>query len=177
MAGFPGRRVYQGSGIESPEVPLPDKFEPNPPPSSPMHQHLQVAPDFVPNVRREGIISARPRMAGIRHLYARGASQMPIQPLGAGGGDAIGQAVWVSDFQPDIMGPIHNAGFNDKLFQAGYPGFNLGLSFKVQTLPVNPTGGTAGMRMRGAGNPVTRTVNPLIRSSGRPIRKGDKNAS
>lgn len=79
------------------------------------------------------------RKIGMRYLYARGAVRQPISPLGTG--PDVGVAVWNSDFQPDLMGPIHDAGFNDALFQAGYPGYNLGLSFKVQQLQENATGG------------------------------------
>jgi hypothetical protein len=87
------------------------------------------------------------REVGMRYLYARGAVRQPISPLGTG--PDIGNAVWSSDFQPDFMGPIHDAGFNDALFQAGYPGFNLGLSFKVPVLPENATGGPgANIRMK-----------------------------
>ena len=80
-----------------------------------------------------------PRKAGMRYLYARGAVRQPISQLGTG--PDLGVAVWSSDAQPDLMGPVHDAGFNDALFQAGYPGFNLGLSFKVQKLKENETGG------------------------------------
>ena len=78
------------------------------------------------------------RMVGMRYLYARGAVRQPISPLGTG--PDIGIAVWSSDFQPDQM-TLRDYGFNDALYQAGYPGFNLGLSFKVQKLPENATGG------------------------------------
>jgi hypothetical protein len=92
----------------------------------------------------------------MRYLYARGAVRQPISPLGTG--PDLGQAVWSSDFQPDLMGPIHDAGFNDSLFQAGYPGFNLGLSFKVQTLPQQVTGPGYAMKM-GSPNRRNRIVN------------------
>jgi hypothetical protein len=83
----------------------------------------------------------------MRYLYARGAQKQPISILGTG--PDVGQAVWSSSFQPYLMGPIHDAGFDDALFQAGYPGFNLGLSFKVPVLPENPTGGPGyNMRMK-----------------------------
>ena len=78
------------------------------------------------------------RKVGMRYLYARGAVRQPISPLGTG--PDIGNAVWSSQFQPDFL-TLQDWGFNDALFQAGYPGFNLGLSFKVQQLQENPTGG------------------------------------
>lgn len=104
------------------------------------------------------------RMVGIRHLYARGAVRQPISPLGTG--PDLGQSVWISDFQPDLMGPIHNAGFNDALFQAGYPGFNLGLSFKVQKLPTNQTGGPGGGGMKMHSPNVKNTIQRMMRSAG-----------
>jgi hypothetical protein len=93
------------------------------------------------------------RENGMRYLYARGAVRQPISPLGTG--PDIGNAVWSSDFQPDFL-TLHDWGFNDALFQAGYPGFNLGLSFKVQTLQENATGGPGyNMRMRSPNIRVT----------------------
>jgi hypothetical protein len=78
------------------------------------------------------------RRIGMRYLYARGAVRQPISQLGTG--PDLGVAVWSSDYQPDFF-TLHDWGFNDALFQAGYPGFNLGLSFKVPVLPTNMTGG------------------------------------
>lgn len=96
------------------------------------------------------------RTAGMRYLYAHGAVRQPISPLGTG--PDLGQAVWSSDFQPDLIGPIHDAGFNDALFQAGYPGFNLGLSFKVPVLPQQTTGPGKNIHMR-APNVVIKIQN------------------
>lgn len=87
---------------------------------------------------------------GMRYLYALGAVRQPISVLGTG--PDVGQAVWNSSFQP-YLSSLHDAGFNDALFQAGYPGFNLGLSFKVPSLPasgVQVTGPGYAMRMRSA---------------------------
>lgn len=92
------------------------------------------------------VVMRGPRTVGMRYLYAHGAVRQPISPLGTG--PDIGNAVWSSDFQPDLIGPIHDYGFNDALFQAGYPGFNLGLSFKVQKLQQQTTGPGRNMRMR-----------------------------
>src|SRR5215469_9474968 len=87
------------------------------------------------------------RRNGMRYLYAHGAVGQPISPLGTG--PDVGVAVWSSEFQPDLIGPIYDAGFNDALFQAGYPGFNLGISFKVPVLQENATGGPGyNMKMR-----------------------------
>lgn len=78
------------------------------------------------------------RTNGMRYLYAHGGIEMPISFLGTG--PDIGIATWNSSFQPDQV-TLHDWGFNDLIYQAGYPGFNLGLSFKVQKLPQNATGG------------------------------------
>jgi hypothetical protein len=111
---------------------------------SPISSHAQVPSE--PTRWKAPIVFRGDRMVGIRHLYARGAVRQPISQLGTG--PDLGIAVWSSDFQPDDMGPIRNAGFNDALFQAGYPGFNLALSFKVQKLPTNQTGGPGGGGMK-----------------------------
>lgn len=120
---------------------------------SPISASMQVPSE--PTEWKAPVVYRGDRMVGIRHLYARGAVRQPISPLGTG--PDVGIAVWSSDFQPDLMGPIKNAGFNDALFQAGYPGFNLGLSFKVMKLPTNQTGGPGGggMKMR---SPNVRNV-------------------
>lgn len=86
------------------------------------------------------------RRIGMRYLYGYGAVEQPLSPLGTG--PDVGIGVWSSEFQPDFSGRIVNAGFNDALFQAGYPGYNLGLSFKVPTLPKQTTGPGSNMRMR-----------------------------
>ena len=99
----------------------------------------QLAVPSEPTTWKAPVVMRGQRTVGMRYLWAHGAVRQPISPLGTG--PDLGQAVWSSDFQPDQIGPIHDAGFNDALFQAGYPGFNLGLSFKVPTLQENPTGG------------------------------------
>jgi hypothetical protein len=111
---------------------------------SPISSGMRVPSE--PTTWKAPVVFRGNRMVGIRHLYARGAVRQPISPLGTG--PDLGIAVWTSDFQPDDMGPIRNAGFNDALFQAGYPGFNLGLSFKVMKLPENQTGGPGGGGMK-----------------------------
>ena len=86
-------------------------------------------------------------VSGMRYTYSSGAVRQPISVLGQG--PDVGMAVWSSAFQPYFHGPIHDLGFYDRLFRAGYPGFNLGLSFKVQTLQENATGGPgANIKMR-----------------------------
>lgn len=96
------------------------------------------------------------RTVGMRYLWAHGGVRQPISPLGTG--PDIGNAVWSSSFQPELVGPIHDAGFNDKLYESGYPGFNLGLSFKV---PQNPSTGLGGGTGVGPG-PDIRMRSPNV---------------
>lgn len=123
----PSTQVYQTSGESTPSQKLPKKFVSTPAPTSPIADHLNVGTDFTPGPLAQMVVRRWPRMKGMRYLYARGARRIPIQRLGADGSPLP----WNSSFQPNNMGPIRNGGFNDALFQAGYPGFNLGLSFKV----------------------------------------------
>jgi hypothetical protein len=137
----PGNQVYQSSGESTPAAKLPEKYISTPPPKSPLTTSLTprvvaINPLTAPIVRRA------PRMNGIRHLYNKGHRTMPIMRLGADGPPNP----WTSSYQRESHGPIRNAGFNDALYQAGYPGYNLGLSFKVQTLPQNQTVPTRGFQ-------------------------------
>lgn len=102
---------------------------------------------------------------GMRYLYARGGMRQPIKPLGEG--PNIGIATWNSEFQPTLVS-LHDAGFNDRLFQAGYPGFNLGLSFKTQQ---NPSIGGNGPGMGSISKPPNRynMVINIMRGAGRII--------
>ena len=111
---------------------------------SPISSQLNIAAQAT---TRQGMVVCRAeRKAGMRYMYVRGQVRQPISPLGTG--PDLGNAVWSSDFQPDFQGPIHDAGFNDALFEAGYPGYNLALSFKVAKLPTQITGPGHSMRMR-----------------------------
>lgn len=101
---------------------------------------------------RAPVVMRGQRRKGMRYLLARGAVRQPLSFLGTG--PDIGNAVWSSRFQPDLVS-VHDAGFNDALYQAGYPGFNLGLSFKVQKLQQQATGPGYAMRMR---PPVVRVT-------------------
>jgi hypothetical protein len=142
MAGNLGRlnpQYYQASGVATPQAQLPEQFISNPVPPSPLSGHLCVGYEGSYDIRRAPVVTRVPRMNGMRTLYGRGVTRMPIRRLGADG-----QPVpWNSAAQPDDMGPIRNCHFNDALYQAGYPGFNLGLSFKVPTL--NTTNAGSGM--------------------------------
>lgn len=129
----------------------------------------QVPYERVGDIHRAPRVDHGQRTRGMRYLWAHGAVRQPISPLGTG--PDVGQAVWSSSFQPDLIGPIHDAGFNDALFQAGYPGFNLGLSFKVQTLQENATGGPGyNMKMRSPN--ITVTISPLRRNFNQGSNRG-----
>jgi hypothetical protein len=134
----PGNAQYfQSSGESTPQAQLPEQFVSNPVASSPISDHLSVAYESYHDIRRAPIVSRVERTVGMRTLYNRGMSRMPIRRLGADG-----QPIpWNSSMQPLNEGPIRNCHFNDALFQAGYPGFNLALSFKVPTLNTTQGGG------------------------------------
>lgn len=132
-AGSNSSQVWNASGEATEQTPLPGEFVSNRPATSPIAGHLDTPTDhtsFVPG-QPNAVVLRAPRMNGMRYLYVRGAMTMPIKRLGADGPPFP----WRSSFQPKLQGPIHDAGFNDALYQAGYPGFNLGLSFKVPQLP------------------------------------------
>lgn len=105
---------------------------------------------------------------GMRYLWADIRQRMPISPLGQG--PDIGIATWSSEFQP-VQGSLRDYGFYDKLFRAGYPGFNLGLTFKV---PVNPSVATTapGTAMRMKPPPMNISVNILRRATAKPNMRG-----
>jgi hypothetical protein len=121
---------YQASGEATPQQKLPAEFVSTNRPASPIHGAVTMAPDWNGNTRRMPIVQRAQRTKGMKYLYVRGATRQPIHPLGA---DGVPYP-WTSKFQPNLQGPIHNGGFNYALFQAGYPGFNLGLSFRVPIL-------------------------------------------
>lgn len=119
-----------------------------PPKASPIAAHMRIPSEAV--AWKAMIVDRHQRRRGQRYLYALGAVAQPISMLGTG--PDLGQAVWTSSFQP-YLSSLHDAGFNDALFESGYPGFNLGLSFKVPVLPtsgVQVTGPGYAMRMRSA---------------------------
>lgn len=88
---------------------------------------------------------------GMRYLYADMRQRQPISPLGTG--PDLGNAVWSTSFQ-QVLGTLRDYGFYDLLYRAGYPGFNLGISFKVA---VNPNVGTAG-----GNNTMQTPIRPVI---------------
>lgn len=164
------RQVYQSSGESTPSARLPEQYVSTTQPSSPLASHQQLATGYATDVRMAPIVNRRPRRNGMRYLYARGASAIPIQNVGADGIPYPHD----SAFQPDNIGPIRDAGFNDALYQAGYPGYNLGLSFKVEKLQTNPTGGATSAHMRSSENRKVHggKLNTYSRPSGAPRRLG-----
>lgn len=113
-----------------------------PPPVSSIASRNRVPSE--PTTWKAPVVSRAQNTVGMRYLYAHGGLKQPISELGTG--KKLGIAVWSSNEQP-VLVSMHDAGFNDALFQAGYPGYNLGLSFKVPTLQENATGGP-GYNMR-----------------------------
>lgn len=106
--------------------------------------------------RKAPIVSRVPDMTGYRTLYARFMTRMPVTRNGADGTPRP----WNSGFQPLDQGPIRNGLFNDALFRAGYPGYNLGLSYKVQTLDTT----NAGSGMISPNPPLDTPRNAKIRN-------------
>lgn len=97
-----------------------------------------MVPNTLPTEWRAPVVVRAQDTRGMRYLYADRHERQPISPLGTG--PDIGNAVWSSEFQP-LLGTLRDYGFYDLLYRAGYPGFNLGLSFRV---PVNPSVGGQG---------------------------------
>jgi len=104
--------------------------------SSPVSDGMRIP--TLPTEWRAPVVLRGQDTRGMRYLYADIHQRQPISPLGTG--PDIGNAVWSSEFQPNL-GSLRDYGFYDLLYRAGYPGFNLGLSFKV---PLNPSVGGQG---------------------------------
>lgn len=167
----PGTAQYfQASGESTPQQKLPEQYKAMNAQTSPLSSSTRVPPDWIPagSTKRAPVVTRRPRMNGIWHLYSRTMQRQPYERVGQPGGNPMNP--YISAFNPNDMGPIRNAGFNNGLYQAGYPGFNLGLSFKVQTLPTQ--GGPRTNMDQGGPQTVsqTRNVRNLRRSSGSPPR-------
>lgn len=173
--GSRSSQYWQASGESTPQSKLPEKYVSTRPPASPISGHLDIPSDFrslYPG-GHDAVVRRWPRMVGMRYLYARGMTKMPVQPLGADGTPRP----WRSGFQKNSMGPIRNGGFDDANFQAGYPGFNLGLSFKVQNVHKNNQISAGGRTNIGpqrfvGSQPDSRGVNRMSRSSGGPMERG-----
>lgn len=164
----PGGQVYQASGEATEQAKLPQQFTALNVASSPLSANLSVPPQWMPDKLHAPVVSRAPRMVGIWHLYSRLMQRQPWERLGQPGGSLPRPNI--SAFNANDMGPIRNAGFNNALFQAGYPGFNLGLSFKVQPLPT--MGGPRGNMSRGGPQTTsqTRRVVGINRPTGAPPR-------
>lgn len=161
----PSTPVYMTSGEATPSAKLPTEFAPTPQPNSPLTSHQRLTPVFAAAPSgQSAVVERAPRMNGMRYLYARG---MRRQPIGRMGQSAVPRP-YISAYQPNDMGPIRNGGFNDCLFQAGYPGFNLGLSFKVPS--INTQGGPRTNFTSPITISQTRQVITARRSSGAPPR-------
>lgn len=128
----------------------------------------EMRPNTEPTRWQAPIVNRAQDTRGMRYLYADMHQRQPVSPLGTGAD--VGIAVWSSEFQPNL-GTLRDYGFYDLIYRAGYPGFNLGLSFKV---PVNPSVGGQGpgsnMHMQTPNRPVV--VNVFRRVSARPSMKG-----
>jgi hypothetical protein len=175
MAGVTGNSqsaaVWQASGEATPSAPLPEQYVPTVRSTNALHSAQAMPPDWNGNVRRQPIVQRAQRTVGMKYMYVRGQTRMPIHPLGADGTPVP----WDSSFQPNIFGLIHNAGFNNALFQAGYPGYNLGISFKVQNIndaaQTAPSTGRSGLQRTSTGPKSnkggSRGTQPISRGLGR----------
>jgi len=123
-------QYFQASGESTPQAKLPEQFVSTPQPASPIGSANMLPYENWHATNAMSYVDRHERMEGMRTLYQRGMTRMPIRRDGADGTPRP----WNSAANRNDMGPIRNGHFNDALFQAGYPGYNLGLSFKVQNL-------------------------------------------
>lgn len=161
------QQYYQASGEATPQGKLPEKFQAQNVNASPLSGREPMPPDWVPynSARRTMVVERAERMVGMRYLYSRKVQRQPYERVGQPGGQP--PRPYISGYQPNNRGPIRNAGFNDALYQAGYPGFNLGLSFKVPTIQAPSGSRTRGnMDNRGPGKRSKTVVSR--RPPGRP---------
>jgi hypothetical protein len=108
------------------------------PPSVPIPENLVTGSNVYQNVPAvstspvsgSAVVNRRERQLGNRFLYARGAKRIRQFIMMATG------AVQSSQFQP-YTSWTWDGSFDDCLYQAGYPGTNLGISEKVPTIPVD----------------------------------------
>lgn len=114
------------------------------------------------------IVKRGQNVRGMRYIWADIRQRMPVSPLGTGPDVSIG--VWSSEFQ-SYQGSLRDYGFYDKLFMAGYPGFNLGISFRAAQ---NPSIATAspGANMRMKPPPTNISVTILRRATASANRRG-----
>jgi hypothetical protein len=157
----PAKQYYQASGASTPQQEMPAKFKATPQPSHSLNAQQYLRPEYLDDIKREPIVNRVPRTVGMRYLYARGIHRQPIERMG----NNVGPQPNISRFQPNDFGPIHDAGFNDALYQAGYPGFNLGLSFKVPS--IKTMGGPR--NEKGRWLPITLSSNRKVNRLSRPV--------
>jgi hypothetical protein len=154
-------QYYQSSGETTPQAQLPEQFRTTPVATSPLANQLTIAPVSYANYRRGPVVQRRERMQGYRIGYRRVVIGMPVRRDGADGTPRP----WNSAANRNERGPIRTGSYNDQLFQAGYPGFNLGLSFKVPTLNTAPSGGRRSITETPGLISVASRTNVLVRSS------------
>jgi hypothetical protein len=138
MMGRLNPQYVQSSGETTPQAQLPEQFRTTPVATSPLSAQLTIAPVCYADYRRGPIVHRMERMQGYRINYTRPVIGMPVRRDGADGNPRP----WTSAANRNERGPIRTGSYNDRWFQAGYPGFNLALSFKVPTLNTLPAGGT-----------------------------------
>jgi len=170
---------FNASGQATEQAELPAEFIATPQPSSPLNANLEPPVDhlsFFPG-QPNFVVRRWPRMVGMRYLYASGYVEQPVKHIGA---NCIPRPE-PSAFQPNLHGPIHNAGFNDRIHAdsntmpngIGWPGrANLGLSFKVPASEKNTASTTsaytrASQRLQGprSARPASTRIVPVRRSN------------
>ncbi|HEV2353201.1 MAG TPA: hypothetical protein VGR89_03075 [Puia sp.] len=129
-----------------------------------LSSHLNTPSETAENTHRAPYVLRGQDTRGMRYLYADMRQRQDISPLGTG--PDIGVGVWSSEFQPKL-GTLRDYGFYDLLYRAGYPGFNLGLSFKIEQTVRQITGPGYNMRMHTRGEDMTEKV-LKARGGGRP---------
>jgi hypothetical protein len=129
-----GRQGSYGAAIQAympmyapPSVPIPEMLVTRSPITSIIPGNSRTPVSGAPVVNRKN------RIQGMRYLFSRGAKYIRQFRM-----IATGQ-VESTRFQPATAW-TWDGSFNDALFQFGYPGYNLGLSEKVPTIPAAALG-------------------------------------
>lgn len=167
MAGLTGGRGGSAISVGGSLEPV-DPVYTNANHQSPLGTKYPVPRDPAMSYLDAPVVKRGERTNGMRYLWADIRQRMAIQTHGTG--PDIGIGVWSSEFQP-YQGSLRDYGFNDRLFEAGYPGFNLGLTFKV---PRNPSVATTapGTAMRMKPPPRDISIKILRRATARPNMRG-----
>lgn len=145
------RTQYQpAQAVQSDRLEPVDPVYMKPPRPSPISAHLRIPSE--PTTWKAPVVMRLQDMSGTRYMYAyANPTRQPLQQLG--NGPDLGIAVWTGEFQPE-QHHQYDWGFYDRLYRAGYPGFNLGLSFKVQSINGSP--GTVQIHSPGANMTMKR---------------------